>query len=168
MNTAGCYVPGGRYAHVASAIMSIATAKAAGVENIVACSTPKKEHGGIHPAILYTMNLCGADHILAMGGVQGIAAMAFGLFTGCRADILVGPGNKYVAEAKRMLFGRVGIDLFAGPTEILIIADETADPEIVAVDLVGQAEHGIDSPAWLVTTNRDFANKVMDLSLIHI
>ena len=162
MNTAGCYVPGGRYAHVASAIMSIATAKAAGVENIVACSTPKKEHGGIHPAILYTMNLCGADHILAMGGVQGIAAMAFGLFTGCRADILVGPGNKYVAEAKRMLFGRVGIDLFAGPTEILIIADETADPEIVAVDLVGQAEHGIDSPAWLVTTNRDFANKVMD------
>ncbi len=162
MNTAGCYVPGGRYAHVASAIMSIATAKAAGVENIVARSTPKKEHGGIHPAILYTMNLCGADHILAMGGVQGIAAMAFGLFTGCRADILVGPGNKYVAEAKRMLFGRVGIDLFAGPTEILIIADETADPEIVAVDLVGQTEHGIDSPAWLVTTNRDFANKVMD------
>ena len=162
MNTAGCYVPGGRYAHVASAIMSIATAKAAGVENIVACSTPKKEYGGIHPAILYTMNLCGADHILAMGGVQGIAAMAFGLFTGSRADILVGPGNKYVAEAKRMLFGRVGIDLFAGPTEILIIADETADPEIVAVDLVGQAEHGIDSPAWLVSTNRDFANKVMD------
>ena len=162
MNTAGCYVPGGRYAHVASAIMSIATAKTAGVENIVTCSTPKKEHGGIHPAILYTMNLCGADHILAMGGVQGIAAMAFGLFTGCRADILVGPGNKYVAEAKRMLFGRVGIDLFAGPTEILIIADETADPEIVAVDLVGQAEHGIDSPAWLITTNRDFANKVMD------
>ena len=162
MNTAGCYVPGGRYAHVASAIMSIATAKAAGVENIVTCSTPKKEHGGIHPAILYTMDLCGADHILAMGGVQGIAAMAFGLFTGCRADILVGPGNKYVAEAKRMLFGRVGIDLFAGPTEILIIADETADPEIVAVDLVGQAEHGIDSPAWLITTNRDFANKVMD------
>ena len=162
MNTAGCYVPGGRYAHVASAIMSIATAKAAGVENIVTCSTPKKEHGGIHPAILYTMDLCGADHILAMGGVQGIAAMAFGLFTGCRADILVGPGNKYVAEAKRMLFGRVGIDLFAGPTEILIIADETADPEIVAVDLVGQAEHGIDSPAWFITTNRDFANKVMD------
>ena len=162
MNTAGCYVPGGRYAHVASAIMSIATAKAAGVENIVACSTPKKEHRGIHPAILYTMNLCGADQIIAMGGVQGIAAMAFGLFTGCRADILVGPGNKYVAEAKRMLFGRVGIDLFAGPTEILIIADETADPEIVAVDLVGQAEHGIDSPAWMVTTNRDFANKVMD------
>ena len=162
MNTAGCYVPGGRYAHVASAIMSIATAKAAGVENIVTCSTPKKEHGGIHPAILYTMDLCGADHILAMGGVQGIAAMAFGLFTGCRADILVGPGNKYVAEAKRMLFGRVGSDLFAGPTEILIIADETADPEIVAVDLVGQAEHGIDSPAWFITTNRDFANKVMD------
>ena len=162
MNTAGCYVPGGRYAHVASAIMSIATAKAAGVENIVACSAPKKKHGGIHPAILYTMDLCGADHILAMGGVQGIAAMAFGLFTGFKADILVGPGNKFVAEAKRMLFGRVGIDLFAGPTEILIIADETADPEVVATDLVGQAEHGLDSPAWLITTNREFAKKVME------
>ena len=162
MNTAGCYVPGGRYAHVASAIMSIATAKAAGVKNVVACSAPKKEHGGIHPAILYTMDLCGADHILAMGGVQGIAAMAFGLFTGFKADILVGPGNKFVAEAKRMLFGRVGIDLFAGPTEILIIADETADPEVVATDLVGQAEHGLDSPAWLITTIRDFAKMVMD------
>ena len=162
MNTAGCYVPGGRYAHVASAIMSIATAKAAGVKNVIACSAPKKEHGGIHPAILYTMDLCGADHILAMGGVQGIAAMAFGLFTGFKADILVGPGNKFVAEAKRMLFGRVGIDLFAGPTEILIIADETADPEVVATDLVGQAEHGLDSPAWLITTNREFAKKVME------
>ena len=161
METAGCYVPGGRYAHVASAIMSIATAKVAGVENVITCSAPHSEHNGIHPAILYTMNLCGADHILALGGVQGIAAMAFGLFTGNSANILVGPGNRFVAEAKRILFGRVGIDLFAGPTEILVIADETADPEVVAYDLVGQAEHGPDSPAWLVTTSRAFAEDVM-------
>ena len=158
---AGCYVPGGRYAHVASAIMSIATAKVAGVENIIACSAPSKGHDGIHPAILYTMNMCGADHILALGGVQGIAAMAFGLFTGHKANILVGPGNRFVAEAKRMLFGQVGIDLFAGPTEILIIAGENADPDVVAVDLVGQAEHGPDSPAWLVTTSRELAESAM-------
>ena len=105
MKAAGCYVPGGRYAHVASAIMSITTAKVAGVENVIACSAPNAERGGIHPGILYTMDLCGADHILAMGGVQGIAAMAFGLFTGHKANILVGPGNRFVAEAKRMLFG---------------------------------------------------------------
>jgi len=163
MAAAGCYVPGGRYAHVASAIMSIATAKVAGVENVIACSAPHQEHGGIHPAILYTMNLCGADHILALGGVQGIAAMAFGLFTGHKANILVGPGNRFVAEAKRMLFGRVGIDLFAGPTEILVIADAKADPNVVAYDLVGQAEHGPDSPAWLVTTSRKLAEDTMAL-----
>ena len=162
VNTAGCYVPGGRYAHVASAIMSITTAKVAGVENVIACSAPSQERGGIHPAILYTMDLCGADHILALGGVQGIAAMAFGLFTGNKANILVGPGNRFVAEAKRLLFGRVGIDLFAGPTEILIIADGTADPDIVANDLVGQAEHGPDSPAWLITTSLDLAEKTME------
>lgn len=161
MDTAGCYVPGGRYAHVASAIMSIATAKVAGVKNVIACSAPSTERGGVHPAILYTMNLAGADHILALGGVQGIAAMSFGLFTGKKANILVGPGNRFVAEAKRMLFGRVGIDLFAGPTEIAIIADKAADPEVVAVDLVGQAEHGPDSPAWLVTTSRELADKVI-------
>lgn len=161
VETAGCYVPGGRYAHVASAIMSIATARVAGVQNVVACSAPNPARGGIHPAILYTMDLCGADHILALGGVQGIAALAFGLFTGSPANILVGPGNRYVAEAKRLLFGRVGIDLFAGPTEILIIADSSADPEIVANDLVGQAEHGPDSPAWLVTTSEDLAEQVM-------
>ncbi|MBL94387.1 MAG: histidinol dehydrogenase [Magnetovibrio sp.] len=160
VSTAGCYVPGGRYAHVASAIMSITTAKVAGVEKVIACSTPHKKYDGIHPAILYTMNLCGADNILAIGGVQGIASMAFGLFTGSKADILVGPGNKYVAEAKRALYGRAGIDLFAGPTEILIIADETADSKIVAVDLVGQAEHGPDSPVWLVTTSSELAKKV--------
>jgi sulfopropanediol 3-dehydrogenase len=163
VKTAGCYVPGGRYAHVASAIMSIATAKVAGVDNIVACSVPTREHGGIHPGILYTMDLCGADHILNLGGVQGVAAMAYGLFTGHPADILVGPGNRFVAEAKRMLFGQVGIDLFAGPTEILVIADETADPRIVASDLVGQAEHGPDSPAWLVSLDRRLAEDVMAL-----
>jgi sulfopropanediol 3-dehydrogenase len=160
IETAGCYVPGGRYAHVASAIMGITTAKVAGVANVIACSAPHKE-GGIHPAILYAMDLSGADQILALGGVQGIGALAFGLFTGKRADILVGPGNRFVAEAKRMLFGSVGIDLFAGPTEILIIADRTADPSIVAQDLVGQAEHGPDSPAWLVTTSRRLGEEVM-------
>ncbi len=161
VSSAGCYVPGGRYAHVASAIMSITTAKVAGVKNIVACSAPNTERGGIHPAILYTMDLCGADKILALGGVQGIASMAYGLFGCPKSNILVGPGNKFVAEAKRMLFGEVGIDLFAGPTEILVIADESADPEIVSVDIVGQAEHGFDSPAWLVTTDNILAKKVM-------
>lgn len=160
--TAGCYVPGGRYAHVASAVMSVATAKAAGVDHVIACSPPKPGEG-VNPAIIYTANLCGADTILALGGVQGIAAMAFGLFTGHAADILVGPGNRFVAEAKRMLFGRVGIDLFAGPTEIAIIADKTADPMIVASDLVGQAEHGLDSPCWLITTDRNLGEKVLGL-----
>ena len=160
VETAGCYVPGGRYAHVASAIMSITTAKVAGVRNVIACSAP---HGaqGINPGILYAMHCCGADRILALGGVQGIAALAFGLFTGHPANMLIGPGNRFVAEAKRMLFGRVGIDLFAGPTEIAIIADETADPAIVACDLVGQSEHGPDSPAWLVTTSQPLAGEVM-------
>lgn len=160
METAGCYVPGGRYAHVASAIMSVGTAKVAGVKNVVACSAPKPGEG-INPAILYTMDLCGADHILALGGVQGIAAMTFGLFTGKPANFLAGPGNRFVAEAKRMLYGRVGIDMFAGPTEIGIIADETADAQIVAEDLVSQAEHGFDSPAWLFTTSRQLADDVM-------
>ena len=159
METTGCYVPGGRYAHVASVIMSVTTARVAGVKNIVACSPPKPGVG-VNPAILYTMDLCGADAILAAGGVQGIAAMAFGLFTGSPADILVGPGNRFVTEAKRILYGRVGIDLFAGPTEIAIIADETADPRIVSIDLVGQAEHGPDSPAWFITTSRELAEQV--------
>ncbi len=160
IETAGCYVPGGRYAHVASAIMSIATAKVAGVDNIIACSAPRGNDGP-NPAILYAMNLCGADSILSLGGVQGIAAMAFGLFTGKPARILVGPGNRFVAEAKRMLYGRVGIDMFAGPTEIAIIADESADAQIVAEDLVSQAEHGPDSPAWLFTTSHALADEVM-------
>lgn len=160
IETAGCYVPGGRYAHVASAIMSVATAKVAGVEHVIACSAPKGNEGP-NPAIIYTMNLCGADTILALGGVQAIAAMAFGLFTNKPALILVGPGNRFVAEAKRILFGRVGIDLFAGPTEIAIIADETADAEIVAEDLISQAEHGPDSPAWLITTSNSLADDVL-------
>ncbi|MGF1501790.1 MAG: histidinol dehydrogenase [Paracoccaceae bacterium] len=160
VDTAGAYVPGGRYAHIASAVMSIATAKVAGVEHVVACSAPRGEDG-IHPAILYTMDICGADTVLALGGVQGVAAMAFGLFTERPARILVGPGNRFVAEAKRSLFGRVGIDLFAGPTEIAVIADASADPEIVAEDLVSQAEHGPDSPAWLIATDRALAERVI-------
>ncbi|MDC0949083.1 histidinol dehydrogenase, partial [Gammaproteobacteria bacterium] len=149
-HTAGCYVPGGRYAHIASAIMTVTTAKVAGCEHIIVCSPPRPGEG-VHPAIVYAASICGADTILAMGGVQGVAAMTFGLFGLPAANILVGPGNQFVAEAKRMLFGRVGIDMFAGPTDSLILADASADAEIVAVDLVGQAEHGYNSPVWLVT-----------------
>ena len=163
--TAGCYAPGGRYSHIASAVMTVTTAKVAGCANIVACSPPRPgsngTEGGIAPAIVYAMDLCGADHIVALGGVQGIAAMTFGLFGLPPANILVGPGNQFVAEAKRILFGRVGIDMFAGPTDSLILADATADPEIVAVDLVSQAEHGYNSPVWLVTDDRTLAETVM-------
>ena len=158
---AGCYAPGGRYSHVASALMTVTTAKVAGCGHIAACSPPRPGVG-IAPAIVYSADLCGADTILALGGVQGIAAMAFGLFGLPRADILVGPGNQYVAEAKRLLFGRVGIDMFAGPTDSLILADETADPHLVAWDLVGQAEHGYNSPVWLATTHRPLAETVLE------
>lgn len=161
VSAAGCYVPGGRYSHIASAIMTVTTAKVAGVSHITACS-PTTPGSGIPAEILYTMDLCGADAVLNLGGVQGIAAMAFGLFGLPKVDLLVGPGNQYVAEAKRILFGRVGIDMFAGPTDSLVIADETADPYLVAWDLAGQAEHGYNSPVWLVTTDRALANKVMD------
>jgi sulfopropanediol 3-dehydrogenase len=160
VNVAGCYVPGGRFAHAASALMSIATAKAAGVPYVVACS-PSHHGGGIHPSILYAMSVCEPDMIMTLGGVQAVAAMAYGIFTGKPADILVGPGNKFVAEAKRILYGEVGIDVFAGPSEICIIADETADPDIVAADLVGQAEHGYDSPAVLISTSQTIAKEVM-------
>ena len=160
VNVAGCYVPTGRYAHIATAYMTIATAKAAGVPTVIACSTPYRGQG-IHPHVLYAMKVAGADVVLTLGGVQAIATLAFGLFTGKPADIVVGPGNKYVAEAKRTLFGRVGIDVFAGPTEIAVIADASADPAIVASDLVGQAEHGHESPAWLFTTSRALAQEVM-------
>ncbi len=161
VSAAGCYVPGGRYSHIASAIMTVSTAKVAGVEEIVACSPPKPGVG-IPPAILFTLDLCGADTILNLGGVQGIAAMTFGMFGLPKADILVGPGNQYVAEAKRILFGRVGIDMFAGPTDSLILADETADPYMVAWDLAGQAEHGYNSPVWLVTSDHGLAKAVME------
>lgn len=159
---AGCYAPGGRYSHVASAMMTVTTAKVAGCGHIAACSPPRPGVG-VNPAIVYTADLCGADTILALGGVQGIAAMAFGLFGLPASDILVGPGNQFVAEAKRILFGRVGIDMFAGPTDSLILADETADAFIVASDLVGQAEHGYNSPVWLATTSRPLAEKVLDM-----
>jgi sulfopropanediol 3-dehydrogenase len=162
-NTAGCYVPGGRYAHAASAIMSVGTASVAGVRNIIA-ATPAHKEVGIHPAILYAMRLCGVQTVLALGGVQGVAALAYGLFSGKPADIIVGPGNRFVAEAKRMLFGRVGIDVVAGPTESAVIADDSADPAIVAADLVGQAEHGPDSPVWLITTSRELGLKVLELA----
>ena len=161
-NGAGCYVPGGRYSHIASAIMTVTTAKVAGCKHIVACSPPRPDVG-VAPAIIYAADLCGADTILAMGGVQGVAAMTFGLFGLPEANILVGPGNQFVAEAKRRLFGRVGIDMIAGPTDSLILADNTADPLVVATDLVGQAEHGYNSPVWLVTDDRALAEKVMEL-----
>jgi sulfopropanediol 3-dehydrogenase len=159
VNSAGCYVPGGRYAHIASAYMSVATAKAAGVPHVTAC-TPSHRGVGPHPVVVYALDLSGADQILCLGGVQAIASLAWGLFTGKRADVIVGPGNKFVAEAKRMLFGDVGIDVLAGPTEILVLADDRADAQTVAVDLVGQAEHGAESPAWLVTTSADLAEAV--------
>ena len=162
INVAGCYVPTGRYAHIASAYMSIATAKAAGVPCIIASSTPYQGKS-VHPYVLYAMQTAGADHIMTLGGVQAIASMAYGLFTGKKADIIVGPGNKYVAEAKRALFGKVGIDVFAGPSEVAVIADETADADIVAIDLVGQLEHGHESPGWLFTTSKKLAEKVIKL-----
>ncbi len=162
VDAAGCYVPGGRYSHIASAIMTVTTAKVAGCKHIVACSPPRPGVG-INPAIIYAAHVCGADKIMAMGGVQGVAAMTFGLFGLPKANILVGPGNQFVAEAKRMLFGRVGIDMIAGPTDSLILADKTADPMVVAADLVGQAEHGYNSPVWLVTDDRDLAGEVMRL-----
>ena len=152
----GCYVPGGRYPMVASAHMSVVTAKAAGVPRVVACAPPVD--GGPHPAIVAAMHLGGADEILVLGGVQAVAAMALGTESVAAVDMLVGPGNAYVAEAKRQLFGRVGIDLLAGPTETLIIADDSCDAETAAVDLLGQAEHGPTSPAVLLTTSAELAD----------
>ncbi len=160
VNVAGCYAPAGRYAHIASAYMGVATAKAAGVKTIIACSGPFRG-GPMHPYVMYAFNKAGADMILTLGGVQAIATMAYGLFTGKPADVIVGPGNKFVAEAKRTLFGKVGIDVFAGPSEVGVIADDTADAAMVASDLVGQAEHGHESPAWLFTTNKPLAEEVM-------
>ena len=160
VNVAGCYAPAGRYAHIASAYMGVATAKAAGVRTIVACSGPFRG-GPMHPYLLYAFDKAGADVIMTLGGVQAIATMALGLFGTRPADVIVGPGNKFVAEAKRALFGKVGIDVFAGPSEVAVIADDSADAAIVASDLVGQAEHGHESPAWLFTTSRALAEDVM-------
>ena len=162
VDAAGCYVPGGRYSHVASAIMTVTTAKVAGCKHITACSPPRPGVG-VAPAIVYAAHICGADKILAMGGVQGVAAMTYGLFGLPKANILVGPGNQFVAEAKRILFGRVGIDMIAGPTDSLVLADKHADAHIVATDLVSQAEHGYNSPVWLVTDDRTLAETVMNL-----
>ena len=161
VDAAGCYVPGGRYSHIASAIMTVTTAKVAGCNHIMATSPPRPGVG-VAPAIIYAAHICGADTIMALGGVQGIAAMTFGLFGLPTANILVGPGNQFVAEAKRILFGRVGIDMIAGPTDSLVLADKSADPHIVATDLVSQAEHGYNSPVWLVTDSKDLAEDVMN------
>ena len=160
VNSVGCYVPGGRYNNIASAVMSITTAKVAGVKNVIAASPPKDENGA-NPIIIYTANLCGADVIMNCGGIGAIGAFAYGCFGNPEVDMIVGPGNQYVAEAKRILYGKVGIDLFAGPTEIGIIADHTADKEMIAVDLVGQAEHGPNSPAWLYTTDKELCDYVI-------
>ncbi|NRB33815.1 MAG: histidinol dehydrogenase [Rhodobacteraceae bacterium] len=161
VNAAGCYVPAGRYVHIASAVMTVTTAKVAGCKNI-AVASPPRPGVGVAPAIVYAAKICGADQIMAIGGVQGVASMAFGLFGLPKANIIVGPGNQFVAEAKRMLYGRVGIDMIAGPTDSLILADGTADAEIVATDLVSQAEHGYNSPVWLVTDDRALAEQVLD------
>jgi sulfopropanediol 3-dehydrogenase len=159
VNSIGCYVPGGRYPMVASAHMSIVTAKVAGVPRIIACAPPFR--GGPHPAIVAAMHFGGADEIYVLGGVQAVAMMALGTGSVAAVDMIVGPGNAYVAEAKRQLYGRVGIDLLAGPTETLIIADESVDGEICATDLLGQAEHGPTSPAILITNSEKLARDTM-------
>jgi sulfopropanediol 3-dehydrogenase len=156
----GCYIPGGKYPLISAAIMSIATAKVAGVPHVIGAAPPRDAQG-IFPATLYALAEAGADEIYTIGGVQAFGAMAYGCVGMRPVDMITGPGNPYVAEAKRQLFGLVGIDLPAGPTEILVIADDSADPALVATDLLGQAEHGPDSPAWLVTTSEKFGRQVM-------
>lgn len=155
----GCYIPGGKYPMVASAHMSVVTAKVAGVKRVIACAPPFD--GGPHPAIVAAMHLAGADEIYCMGGIQAVGAMALGTQTIAPVDMIVGPGNAFVAEAKRQLYGRIGIDLFAGPTETLVIADESVDGEICATDLLGQAEHGPTSPAVLLTNSEKLARDTM-------
>jgi sulfopropanediol 3-dehydrogenase len=159
MNSVGCYIPGGRYPMVASAHMSVLTAKVAGIRRVIACTPPI--HGKIPEATVCAMHFAGADEIYIIGGVQALCAMAIGTESISPVDMVVGPGNAYVAETKRQLFGRVGIDLFAGPTEILVIADETTDAEIIACDLLGQAEHGPTSPAALITTSETLAQETL-------
>ena len=157
---AGCYIPGGKYPLISAAIMSVATARVAGVGHVIGAAPPRDAEG-IYPQTLYALHASGADEIYCIGGVQALAAMAYGCVGMTPRDIITGPGNAFVAEAKRQLFGTVGIDLLAGPTEIMVIADETADPALVATDLLGQAEHGPDSPAWLVTTSRRLGEMVL-------
>jgi len=160
VSAVGCYVPGGKYPLISAALMSVGTAKVAGVGRITACAPPRGPDG-IYPQTLYALHEAGADAIYCLGGVQAMASMAYGCIGMTKADMITGPGNAFVAEAKRQLYGIAGIDLLAGPTEILIIADDTADPFMVATDLLGQAEHGPDSPAWLVTTSRRLAEAVI-------
>jgi sulfopropanediol 3-dehydrogenase len=160
VETAGCYIPGGKYPLISAAIMSVATAKVAGVSHVIGAAPPRDAEG-IYPQTLHALHASGADEIFCIGGVQALAAMAYGRVGMTKRDMITGPGNAFVAEAKRQLFGTVGIDLLAGPTEILVIADESADPALVATDLLGQAEHGPDSPAWLVTTSRTLGEAVL-------
>jgi sulfopropanediol 3-dehydrogenase len=160
VETVGCYIPGGKYPLISAAIMSIATAKVAGVPHVIGAAPPR-DGQGIFPATLYALAESGADEIYTIGGVQAFGAMAYGCVGMRPVDMITGPGNPYVAEAKRQLFGLVGIDLPAGPTEILVIADDSADPALVATDLLGQAEHGPDSPAWLVTTSERLGREVL-------
>jgi sulfopropanediol 3-dehydrogenase len=156
----GCYIPGGKYPLISAAIMSVATAKVAGVPHVIGAAPPRDAQG-IFPATLYALAESGADEIYTIGGVQAFGAMAYGCVGMRPVHMITGPGNPYVAEAKRQLFGMVGIDLPAGPTEILVIADDSADPALVATDLLGQAEHGPDSPAWLVTTSEKLGREVL-------
>ncbi len=158
VSSAGAYIPGGNYPMFMSAQMSVLTAKVAGVKRVIACAPPW-EGKGIYPPMLHSMYLAGADDIYCVGGVQALGMMAFGIEGVEPVDFIVGPGNAYVAEAKRQLFGKVGIDLLAGPTEVLIIIDDTADPELAAADLLGQAEHGVTSPAVLISTSRTAQNR---------
>ena len=160
VETVGCYIPGGKYPLISAAIMSVATAKVAGVPHVIGAAPPR-DGAGIFPATLYALAESGADEIYAIGGVQAFGAMAYGCVGMRPVDMITGPGNPYVAEAKRQLFGHVGIDLPAGPTEILVIADDSADPALIATDLLGQAEHGPDSPAWLITTSEKFGRAVL-------
>ncbi len=157
----GCYIPGGKYPLISAAIMSIGTARVAGVPNVIGCAPPRDEDG-IYGPTLYALNSAGAEEIYCLGGVQALASMAYGCVGMAAVDMITGPGNAFVSEAKRQLFGTVGIDLLAGPTEICVVADDSADPALVATDLLGQAEHGPDSPAWLVTTSEDFGRAVLE------
>ncbi len=160
VNRVGCYIPGGKYPLVSAAIMSVGTARVAGVNHIIGCAPPR-DGKEIFPPTLYGLAKAGADEIYCIGGVQALASMAYGRVGMQAVDMVTGPGNAFVAEAKRQLYGTVGIDLLAGPTEICVIADETADPFVVATDLVGQAEHGPDSPAWLITTSAELGHAVI-------